>query len=99
MKAVTANRLEDGAVVYLAADDSWTINIAAAIRLGDDEAGAALAAAEKRVTEIAGAYLINLDDAGAPAGREKLRESIRKSGPTVRPDLGRQSSVNAEKAV
>ncbi len=91
MKSVTANRLDDGAVVYLSGDDRWTPDLSAAARFEDGEAKDALAAAQKRVKEIADAYLIDVDEAGAPAGREHLRETIRKSGPTVRLDLGYQA--------
>ncbi len=93
MKAVTANRLDDGAVVYLGDDDSWTPTLAAAARFENDEAKSVLAAALSRVKEISDAYLIDVDENGAPAGRETLRETIRKSGPTVRTDLGYQASA------
>lgn len=93
MKAVTANRLKDGAVVYLAGDESWTSDLSAAARFADADAAAALEAAQARVKEIADAYLIDVDDKGAPAGRETLRETIRKSGPTVRLDLGYQAEA------
>lgn len=91
MKAVTANRLGDGAVVYLAGDETWTSDLSAAARFDDEAAKAALETAQARATEIADAYLIDVDDKGAPAGRETLRETIRKSGPTVRLDLGYQA--------
>lgn len=91
MKAVTANRLDDGAVVYAAADGSWTADVAAAARYSDAEAAAALEAAQARVTEIADAYLFEVDETGALTGRETLRETIRKAGPTVRTDLGYQA--------
>ncbi len=93
MKAITANRLEDGVVVYLGADDGWTSDLAKAARFEDEDAKAALAGAEARAGEIAGAYLIEVSDAGAPAGRETLRETIRKDGPTVRLDLGYQAEA------
>ena len=90
MKAVTANRLADGVVVYLADDGSWAEDISAARAFADDAAGAALEAARRRATEIAAAYLIDVAEGGRPAGREALRETIRSSGPTVRRDLGKQ---------
>lgn len=93
MKAVTGNRLDDGAVVYLSDDDRWTSDLAAAARFEDADAKDVLAAAQTRVKEITDAYLIEVDDAGAPAGRETLRETIRKSGPTVRLDLGYQAEA------
>ena len=93
MKAITANRLGDGAVVYLTEDQSWTSDLAKAARFDNDAAKAALENAEARATEIAGAYLFEVSDAGAPAGREALRETIRKDGPTVRLDLGYQAGA------
>lgn len=89
MKAVTANLLADGAVVYLGLDDQWTADLRAARRLAPGEAESALEAAKSRRTQIAGAYLIEVAESGAPAGREALRETIRSLGPTVRADLGR----------
>lgn len=91
MKAVTGNRLSDGAVVYLADDDQWTPYLSKAARFGDDDADPVLAAAQSRTTEIADAYLIDVDENTAPAGRQALRETIRKAGPTVRADLGYQA--------
>ena len=93
MKAVTANLLRDGRVVYLADDDSWAERIADARLLDDAEADAVLAAAKARATEIAAAYLIDADTKGA-AGQKALRETIRATGPTVRPDLGKQAEAN-----
>ena len=90
MKAITGNRLSDGAVVYLRDDDQWTSHIAEAARFAGDDAAPALAAAQTRIKEIADAYLIDVDENGAPSGRASLRETIRTAGPTVRTDLGYQ---------
>ena len=91
MKAVTGNRLADGAVVYLRDDDQWTSDILKAARFADEDAAPVLAAAQSRVREIADAYLIDIDAGGAPSGRASLRETIRTAGPTVRADLGYQA--------
>ena len=93
MKAVTGNRLSDGVVVYLADDDRWTSDLTAAARFEDDDAKDVLAAAQSRVKEITDAYLIDITEENAPAGREALRETIRKAGPTVRLDLGYQAGA------
>lgn len=92
MKAITGNRLSDGRVVFLAANDVWTVDLAVAALFSEEEAQAALAAARRRTREVADAYLIEVDK-GRPAGREALRESIRAAGPTVRRDLGRQAEA------
>lgn len=93
MKAVTGNRLTDGVVVYLAPDGAWTERLEKARLFEDGEAEAALAEAQSRVTEIASAYLIEAEEGGRPAGRAVVRETIRNSGPTVRPDLGKQAEA------
>ena len=93
MKAVTGNRLADGAVVYLADDDRWVADLQSAARFENTDAESALGAAKARVTEIADVYLIDVDEAAAPAGRQALRENIRRAGPTVRLDLGYQAEA------
>ena len=93
MKVVTANRLADGAVVYLDGDGGWTGEIIRARRIDAAESETVLALAKSRVTEIAAAYLVEIGEDGAPAGRERVRENIWRRGPTVRPDLGRKETV------
>lgn len=91
MKAVTGNRLSDGAVVFLTDEDQWSENIAAAAHFADDDADDVLTAAQRRTAELADAYLIDIDDDGAPTGRATIRETIRTRGPSVRSDLGLQA--------
>ena len=91
MKIVTANNLQDGAVVYLSDDDQWTLQLDHAARFEDGDAEIVLAAAQSRIEEITDAYLVSVNPAGEITGRETLRETIRKTGPTVRRDLGHQS--------
>jgi len=91
MKAVTGNRLTDGVVVYLSSNGAWTERLSDARLLADEDADAVLAEAQKRVTEIASAYLITAEEGGRAGGREIIRETIRNSGPTVRTDLGKQA--------
>ena len=92
MKAITGNLLRNGRVVYLTLDGTWTDHLAKAHTFADDDAEGALESAKQRVIEIAGAYLIEVN-AGAAAGREALRETIRSAGPTVRRDLGKQATA------
>lgn len=92
MKAVTGNRLKDGVVVFLTDEDQWSEDIAVAARFADDDAGDVLAAAQRRTAELADAYLIDIDDDGAPSGRATIRETIRTLGPSVRADLGYQAN-------
>lgn len=91
MKAVTGNRLDDGAVVYLNDEDQWTVHFCAAAHFSDDDAAAVLAAAQTRICEIADAYIVDVDDEGSLSGRGLIRESIRSAGPTVRADLAREA--------
>jgi hypothetical protein len=93
MKAVTGNRLSDGVVVYLTDKDQWSERFSCAAGFSDDDARSVLAAAQTRVTEIADAYLIDVDDSGALEGRAVVRETIRTKGPTVRPDLARREEA------
>lgn len=96
MKAVTANRLSDGAVVWLARDGALSPRFEAAALYTDEEAHKALAAVAAQATIVAGAYLIEADASG-PVGREALRETIRRNGPTVRRDLGEQAEAVDER--
>ena len=91
---VTANRIGDGAVVYLARGAQWTADIKEAEVAADKtalaalEAVAAQAAAEQRVVSVY-AMDVGLDD-GRPAPLS-MREKIRaQRGPTI-PTLPRRS--------
>ena len=96
MKAITANRLSDGAVLYVGPGGAFVERFERA-RLYDDGASAnALADILARKTEIASAYLIEADEQG-PVGREALRETIRRNGPTARRDLGKQAEAVDER--
>ncbi|WP_421856508.1 DUF2849 domain-containing protein [Oceanicaulis sp.] len=86
MKTITANRLTDGRVVYLATDHSWTEHADEAIRLNADEVEAALNIGLRDVLLVVGPYAIDIDaeaDGFAPAGRKHVRETIRLSGPSA----------------
>jgi len=83
---VTANRLTDGAVVFLAADGSWAERLADGQPAPEGEAAAALLKlAEAAVrTEVVGPYLIDVGP-GADGRLVALRyrERIRAEGPSV----------------
>lgn len=81
---ITANRLADGAVVYRAADDSWTMLISeAAIATTAATASALLAAANADDVRVVGPYVAPVEtDAGGRAQPGNLRERIRVAGPT-----------------
>jgi hypothetical protein len=82
---ITANRLEDGAVVYRMADGRWTTRLErAAVATTAPAATELLAAAVADDIRAVGAYVapVQLD----PDGRVRpgnLRECIRQAGPTI----------------
>ena len=84
---ITANRLQDGAVVYLSANDNWITELASA-RVAEDNDQLDLLqkiAAEAAARHlIVGAYPMDVDlTTGAPAAksvREKIRAARR---PTI----------------
>ena len=92
MKIITANRLSDGAVIYVAANGRFVGALDLAERFDDAAAGEALADVQKRTGEIAAAYLVDADESGI-APRERMRETIRSRGPSVRADLGKQAEA------
>lgn len=82
MKLLTANRLTDGSVLWLAADGAWSASFAEAVTLDDEAADAALAAAVAQPRLLVGPYLIATDERGVDP-RERVRETIRANGPSV----------------
>ncbi|MGE4219089.1 MAG: DUF2849 domain-containing protein [Alphaproteobacteria bacterium] len=93
---ITANRLADGAVVYLDGQDRWVERIADACPAADDETLARLTAqaeAAVRARLVVDAYPIEVSAGEAGIRPARLRERIRSLGPTVRTDLGHQARV------
>ncbi len=95
-KIVTANRLDDGLVVYLNGS-GWSERIDdARVARAEEDAAALLAEAEGpgQAVRVVGPYLIEVTcDEGAVPRPVRHRETIRARGPTVRPDLGKQAEV------
>ena len=96
MKAITANRLSDGAVVYVGAEEALVDRFDNAQLFELKEAESVLARLKNRKEVIASAYLIEAE-ADGPSGRAALRETIRRNGPTVRLDLGKQAELIDER--
>ncbi len=96
-RIVTANRLDDGLVVYLngaSGGTGWSERIDDAGVAGDDvAAGRLLARAEgpDQAIRVVGPYLIEVTRGAAVPWPVSHREAIRALGPTVRPDLGKQA--------
>lgn len=94
MKALTANRLIDGEVVWLGRSGTWVETLAAARLLetpeaiAEAEAAGAEAEAARLIVEP---YLIDLVREEGEIVPVRFREKIRARGPTVRQDLGKQA--------
>jgi hypothetical protein len=90
---VTANRLRDGHVVWLAPEGNWSEDIAAAEVFDNAVVEEAIARArifeEQRV--VLDVYGVELDSAHPGLVPVIERERIRAAGPSVRPDLGQQA--------
>ena len=83
---VTANRLTDGAVVYLTARGGWSESIAdGRIALGEFESRDLMAWADRSVdrNEVVGPYLMAIGLADSGNNAIGMRETIRAGGPTV----------------
>ena len=94
-QAVTANRLGDGAVVYLTPEGAWSewLNEAA---LAAEEAGAEGLLARGRAdaaTKVVEPYLIEVAETDGLVAPLRYREAIRARGPSVRLDLGKQAEA------
>ena len=91
---LTANRLRDGEVVYWAAGQ-WVTTLEGAEVFGDDaSAKAALKTADGSVRDrlVVNPYLFDVRREAGALRPVKEREIIRAAGPTVRRDLGKQST-------
>lgn len=95
-QVISANRLSDGIVVYLAPESSWTEWIYAS-EIARDEATADVllerakqAEADRKVVDP---YLIDVAEIDGEVRPIKYRELIRATGPSVRPDLSKQKYV------
>ncbi|WP_448203018.1 DUF2849 domain-containing protein [Azospirillum sp. sgz302134] len=96
LKAITANRLRDGTVVFLGDNGSWVERLGDAALFEAAAADAALAAAKAQAereqfgVDVYAFDVILVDGARHPV---KTRERIRALGPTVRTDLGKQAAA------
>jgi hypothetical protein len=94
-QVLTANRLKDGEVVYLAADGAWVERIAGAqvfATKAEGEAALAIGVEAERTQLVVHAYLFDVTPADTTKP-VKMREIIRAAGPTVRRDLGKQAAA------
>jgi hypothetical protein len=95
-QSVTANRLTDGAVVWLTAAGDWSISVRDAAAYPDEsaaKAGLEKASADEARQLVVAFYAVDVVIEAAGPWPVKIRERIRASGPTVRTDLGRQAAA------
>jgi len=86
---ITANRLDDGTVIYLTPESTWSPALADAwVAADEDEAVVMMAAGENAENRgiVVGAYLIAAEVKGDTVVAVRLREGIRADGPTRRTD-------------
>jgi hypothetical protein len=92
MKALTANRLADGDVVFLDHRGDWVASFADAELFDDDEAAlAAEAHAKTQVTLLVEPYLIEVAPVEGGVAPISYRERLRALGPTNHHDHGKQA--------
>jgi hypothetical protein len=82
---VTANRLRDGRVVWLAADGRWMESLRdAAVYLGEQvNAGLAMGEADERRQIVVGAYAVEIVETPRGMMPLRMRERVRVEGPSV----------------
>jgi hypothetical protein len=92
VQIVTANRLRDGAVVYLTAERRWSEEFAASLPLRDEaDAEAALEStkADVKARLVVGPYLAEVEETPEGLQPNSARERIRAARvPTITPDVG-----------
>ncbi len=100
MKALTANRLIDGEVVFWTGAD-WSERFADAILFDGDPAAAeaAEAHAKSQPTLLIDPYLIEVAAVEGGCAPVSYRERLRALGPTNRPIDGKQAAGGADIAV
>jgi sulfite reductase (NADPH) hemoprotein beta-component len=95
MKALTANRLIDGEVVFWTGE-AWSERFVQARILDGPEAETAEAHAKSQVTQLVDPYLIEVAETAGGLAPVSYRERLRALGPTNRPDHGKQAAGGAE---
>jgi hypothetical protein len=81
MNALTANRLDDGAVVYWTGA-AWSLAIQDAALLKPEAAESAIQAALSDHT-LVGPYLMPMNGPGEPGSKVRAREALRAAGPSI----------------
>ncbi|HEX7236922.1 MAG TPA: DUF2849 domain-containing protein [Gammaproteobacteria bacterium] len=87
---IIANRLRDGAVVFLAPGEGWEQAIAAGALIDNEAEAARLMAVAKQAEtqcQVIDPQLIDVEVKDGKPRPTAIREAIRAFGPTVRTDL------------
>lgn len=87
---IIANRLRDGAVVFLAPNDDWDLAIAAGTLIDTEADAARLMAVAKEHElncQVIDPQLIEVEVKDGKPRPTAIREAIRAFGPTIRTDL------------
>jgi hypothetical protein len=87
---IIANRLRDGAVVFLASGEAWETSIGSGTLIDNEADAARLMAVAKRhegECRVIDPQLIEVEVADGTPRPTAIREAIRAFGPTVRTDL------------
>lgn len=101
LQALTANRLSDGAVVYLRADGFWDDSVQVAHAVDGETEAAALEEAGVRAVadrQVVGPYLIDVVRTEAGVEPTRNKERIRALGPSVQTVLNRSRNNAANRA-
>lgn len=96
LQVLTANRLVDGAVIYLSQAGGWVERLDKALVFetkADAEAALAIGTEAERRQILVHAYLFEVHQTGDHLRPVKQREIIRAAGPSVRRDLGKQATA------
>jgi len=95
---IIANRLIDGAVVFLGPGDAWTTAIAAGVVIEDDGEAQRLLGVAKQLEarcQVIDPLLIQVKVEDGKAWPTEIREVIRAFGPTVRTDVDEAGAATA----
>ena len=99
MKAITANRLLNGDVVWLGENGSWVERVTLArIFEGKDQVAEGLAIGQEaeRNQEVVGVYDMGVTLEAGVVVPVRLRERIRDAGPTTHPQFGNQAPADSD---
>ena len=94
-KAVTANRLTDGSVVYLTDAGAWSEWLNEAALAGDEEGAERLLSRGRAdaATRVVEPYLIDVVESDGLLAPLRYREVLRARGPSTHPHHGKQAQV------